>query len=210
MVLHPEVQERVHEELDSVAEGRDHVTMEDRARLPYVEATLNEIWRYCNVAPFGPPRRGRSLFLNRTLKRLSHEIWRHNEALDNFYFASIGSLDSAKLPMFFEEDDIYFLYLKNEEVSEESETSSCNHACQGFFPTLRLVHCSLMLTLPFPRIVVILRGRHLWFLNLNLNFFIIQWEKSSKWATTWSPLQSHVILPFILPSFILRGRHLGC
>ena len=73
MVLHPEVQERVHEELDRVVEGRDHVTMEDRARLPYVEATLNEIWRYCNVAPFGPPRRGRSLFLHRTLKRLSHE-----------------------------------------------------------------------------------------------------------------------------------------
>jgi cytochrome P450 len=66
MVLHPEVQERVHEELDRVAEGRDHVTMEDRARLPYVEATLNEIWRYCNVAPFGPPRRGSSLFFTQT------------------------------------------------------------------------------------------------------------------------------------------------
>jgi len=91
MVLHPEVQERVHEELERVAEGRDHVTMEDRARLPYVEATLNEIWRYCNVAPFGPPRRG-------TRRR---EIKLTIEALDSFYFASIGGMDIAKLPMFF-------------------------------------------------------------------------------------------------------------
>jgi methyl farnesoate epoxidase / farnesoate epoxidase len=33
--------------------------MEDKPRLPYVEATLNEVWRYCNVAPFGPPRKVR-------------------------------------------------------------------------------------------------------------------------------------------------------
>ena len=33
--------------------------MEDKARLPYAEATLNEVWRFCNVAPFGPPRRGK-------------------------------------------------------------------------------------------------------------------------------------------------------
>jgi len=58
MVLHPEVQQRLHEELDRVAEGRDHITMKDQSTLPYFEATLNEIWRYCNVAPLNPPRRG--------------------------------------------------------------------------------------------------------------------------------------------------------
>jgi hypothetical protein len=102
MVLHPEVQERVHEELERVAEGRDHVTMEDRARLPYVEATLNEIWRYCNVAPFGPPRRGSSFFtvLNQTCRTRNKKT---NKALDNFYFASIGGMDNAKLPTFFKE-----------------------------------------------------------------------------------------------------------
>jgi hypothetical protein len=103
MVLHPEVQERVHEELERVAEGRDHVTMEDRARLPYVEATLNEIWRYCNVAPFGPPRRGRRFFLPDLDETVARDMKWTNEALDNFYFASIGGLVIAKLPMFFKE-----------------------------------------------------------------------------------------------------------
>ena len=59
MLLHPEVQERVQEELARVVGDRDQVTMGDRARLPYLEATLNEVWRYCNVAPIGPPRAGK-------------------------------------------------------------------------------------------------------------------------------------------------------
>ncbi len=96
MVLHPEVQELVHEELERVAEGRDHVTMEDRARLPYVEATLNEIWRYCNVAPFGPPRRGRRFFYSskpdlefRDCCRSRNKM--NKRGLGPFYFASIES-----------------------------------------------------------------------------------------------------------------------
>jgi hypothetical protein len=60
MILYPEVQERVHQELDRVAGDRNQITMADKVNLPYVEATLNEIWRYCNVAPFGPPRDGAS------------------------------------------------------------------------------------------------------------------------------------------------------
>ena len=54
MMRHPDIQEKVHQELDKV--DADYVTMRDRSTLPYVEATLNEIWRFCNVAPFGPPR----------------------------------------------------------------------------------------------------------------------------------------------------------
>ena len=57
MILYPEVQRRAQEELDRVAEGRDQVTLADKPRLPFVEATLNEVWRYGNVAPFGPPRK---------------------------------------------------------------------------------------------------------------------------------------------------------
>ena len=30
--------------------------MKDKPNLPYVEATLNEVWRVCNIAPIGPPR----------------------------------------------------------------------------------------------------------------------------------------------------------
>jgi cytochrome P450 len=59
LILHPEVQDKVQEELDRVADGRQQVTMADRPQLPYVEATLHEVWRYCNVTPFGPPRQVR-------------------------------------------------------------------------------------------------------------------------------------------------------
>ena len=54
MMRHPDIEEKDHQELDKV--DADYVTMRDRSTLPYVEATLNEIWRFCNVAPFGPPR----------------------------------------------------------------------------------------------------------------------------------------------------------
>ena len=30
--------------------------MKDKPNLAYVEATLNEVWRVCNIAPIGPPR----------------------------------------------------------------------------------------------------------------------------------------------------------
>merc|ERR1711872_365935 len=43
MMRHPDIQEKVHQELDKI--DVDYVTMKDRSKLPYVEATLNEIWR---------------------------------------------------------------------------------------------------------------------------------------------------------------------
>ena len=54
MMRYPEIQDKVHDDLDKI--DADCVTMKDRTKIPYVEATLNEIWRFCNVAPFGPPR----------------------------------------------------------------------------------------------------------------------------------------------------------
>ena len=54
MIRYPEVQEKVQQELDKI--DADYVTMKDKFSLPYVEATLNEVWRFCNVAPSAPPR----------------------------------------------------------------------------------------------------------------------------------------------------------
>ena len=54
MVRYQDVQEKVHQELDKL--DVPCVTMKEKPKLPYVEATLNEIWRFCNVAPFAPPR----------------------------------------------------------------------------------------------------------------------------------------------------------
>jgi len=56
MLHHPEVLKKVQEELDAVANGRSLVTLSDKENLAYTEATMNECWRYCNVAAFGPPR----------------------------------------------------------------------------------------------------------------------------------------------------------
>jgi cytochrome P450 family 2 subfamily J len=60
LILYPEVQDRVHAELDRVEAaadgGRHQITLADKPRLPYVEATLHEVWRYCNVAPVQSPR----------------------------------------------------------------------------------------------------------------------------------------------------------
>merc|ERR1719430_155798 len=56
MIRHPEVAERVRKELEDVVGTKDLVRMEDKEKLPYTEATLNEVWRISNVVPIPPPR----------------------------------------------------------------------------------------------------------------------------------------------------------
>ncbi|XP_046394627.1 methyl farnesoate epoxidase-like [Ischnura elegans] len=64
MVLHPEVQKKVQEELDEVV-GRDRMpSLEDRPRLPYIDATINEIMRCSTIAPLAVPH-----------APLTHEPW---------------------------------------------------------------------------------------------------------------------------------------
>ena len=54
LMRHPDVQVKVQNNLDKL--GVEEVTMGHRGRLAYVEATMAEVWRTCNIAPFGPPR----------------------------------------------------------------------------------------------------------------------------------------------------------
>ncbi|KAG8223776.1 hypothetical protein J437_LFUL001496 [Ladona fulva] len=55
MILYPEKQQKVQEELDRVV-GKDRLpSLEDRPNLPYVEATLSEILRQSSVAPLSVP-----------------------------------------------------------------------------------------------------------------------------------------------------------
>ncbi|XP_067013403.2 methyl farnesoate epoxidase [Anabrus simplex] len=57
MVLYPEVQEKVHEAIDSTI-GRSHPpSLQDKARLPYIEAVLTEVQRCNTIAPLTPPHR---------------------------------------------------------------------------------------------------------------------------------------------------------
>ncbi|XP_013395423.1 cytochrome P450 2C15 isoform X4 [Lingula anatina] len=50
LILYPDLQKKVHDELDSVI-GSRRVSMEDRASLPYTEATLLEIQRFGCIVP---------------------------------------------------------------------------------------------------------------------------------------------------------------
>ncbi|XP_072013333.1 cytochrome P450 2U1-like [Amphiura filiformis] len=56
MVLQPDIQEKIHAELDSEV-GRNRMpTLKDRPRLPYTEATLLEMQRIGSITPLGVPR----------------------------------------------------------------------------------------------------------------------------------------------------------
>nr|QTW43683.1 CYP3075/3034-out [Eurytemora affinis] len=57
LLHHPDIQERLHEELDSVV-GRDRIpTLQDEAKLPYMSATLHEIQRSSSIVHIGVPHR---------------------------------------------------------------------------------------------------------------------------------------------------------
>ncbi|KAK2462812.1 hypothetical protein APHAL10511_005203 [Amanita phalloides] len=57
MMQHPEILEKAQRELDTVV-GNDRLpSFEDRPRLPYVEAVLQETWRWSVSVPLGLPHR---------------------------------------------------------------------------------------------------------------------------------------------------------
>lgn len=55
MILNPEIQDRVHTELETVVGKGVLPTFEDRERLPYLQAVLFEVMRWHPVAPLGAP-----------------------------------------------------------------------------------------------------------------------------------------------------------
>uniref|UniRef100_A0A1B6JNF9 Cytochrome P450 n=1 Tax=Homalodisca liturata TaxID=320908 RepID=A0A1B6JNF9_9HEMI len=57
MILHQDVQERVYQEIREVLGTRKLPTLEDKQRLPYVEAVLMESQRFLHVVPVAGPRR---------------------------------------------------------------------------------------------------------------------------------------------------------
>ncbi|XP_052765377.1 cytochrome P450 1A1-like [Mya arenaria] len=56
MASYPEVQERVHDEIDDVIGSEKHIRYSDHNKLVYTEATYYEVMRKAAIAPFGLPK----------------------------------------------------------------------------------------------------------------------------------------------------------
>ncbi|KIK24046.1 hypothetical protein PISMIDRAFT_678527 [Pisolithus microcarpus 441] len=56
MILNPEIQDKVHAELDAIVGKGVLPTFEDRERLPYLQAVLYEVMRWHPALPLGVPR----------------------------------------------------------------------------------------------------------------------------------------------------------
>ncbi|XP_030056904.1 vitamin D 25-hydroxylase isoform X2 [Microcaecilia unicolor] len=53
MALYPNIQGQVQKEIDLVVEPNRQPSLEEKSRMPYLEAVLHEILRFCNVVPLG-------------------------------------------------------------------------------------------------------------------------------------------------------------
>ena len=51
MLHHPDIQKRVQDELDTVLDSKRQATIEDKIKLPYTSAVINEIMRSSNIIP---------------------------------------------------------------------------------------------------------------------------------------------------------------
>uniref|UniRef100_A0A8D0HA41 Cytochrome P450 family 2 subfamily AB member 20 n=1 Tax=Sphenodon punctatus TaxID=8508 RepID=A0A8D0HA41_SPHPU len=56
MVAYPDVQAKVHKELDAVLGSSQLICFEDRKKLPYTNAVIHEIQRFSNIVSIGMPR----------------------------------------------------------------------------------------------------------------------------------------------------------
>ena len=115
MILrHPEVHDKVAEEIARVTGPNDRVTLEDRDKLPYTEATLNEVWRFCNVVPIPPPRKlsspikignyeipGQTMFMTSSYSvHMDQQYWKDPETFRPERFFHEGSFrpDERNIP----------------------------------------------------------------------------------------------------------------
>ncbi|XP_057651547.1 probable cytochrome P450 305a1 isoform X1 [Diorhabda carinulata] len=57
MILYPEIQEKVRNTLNEAFDKTEHISYNCRGRVPYIEAVISEVQRYCHVIPVSGPKR---------------------------------------------------------------------------------------------------------------------------------------------------------
>ena len=90
--VHPQIQTKVHEEIDSILGQIHSVRMKDKLNLPYTDATIMEIHRFASVSPISLPHsntekivsyqryfipKGSSVFQNVYAVHRDETYWKH-------------------------------------------------------------------------------------------------------------------------------------
>ncbi|KAM7398942.1 hypothetical protein PAMP_018243 [Pampus punctatissimus] len=104
LIKHPDIQEKMQQEIDSVIGQQCCPTMENRKFLPFTDAVIHEVQRFLDIVPFSLPHyalqdisfRGKRACVGESLTRMELFIFLVS-LLQHFTFSCSGGPDSINL-----------------------------------------------------------------------------------------------------------------